>query len=232
PGDTLNIIIKDNNAQKTVQRRRPFHLFIDPKGKGDYKESETFFLDVRGNHLTALKIITPSLVARNKRFDVIVRFEDMFGNLTSNAPEGTLIDLSYQHLRENLNWKLFVPETGFIALPNLYFNEPGIYKIQLRNLKNKEQFFSPPIKCLPEGPLSLYWGALHGESERIDSAENIESFLRHMRDDKALQFFATSCFDSEEETSNDIWKGVVQQVAEFNEDDRFVVLLGFQWQGE
>lgn len=232
PGDSLSIMMKGNSAQKAVQRRRPFHLFIDPKGKGDYKENETFFLDVRGNHLKTLRIIAPSLVSRNKRFDVIVRFEDIFGNLTSNAPEGTLIDLSYQHLRENLNWKLFVPETGFIALPNLYFNEPGIYKIQLKNLKTKEQFFSPPIKCLPEGPLSLYWGALHGESERIDSAENIESFLRHMRDDKALQFFATSCFDSEEETSNDTWKGIVQQVAEFNEDDRFVAMLGFQWQGE
>ncbi len=232
PGDTLSILMKGNESQRNVQRRRPFHLFIDPKGKGDYKESETFFLDVRGNHLKSLRIIAPSLVCRNKRFDVIVRFEDMFGNLTSNAPEGTLIDLSYQHLRENLSWKLFVPETGFIALPNLYFNEPGIYKIQLKNLKTKEQFFSPPIKCLPEGALSLYWGNLHGESEKVDSAENIESFLRHMRDDKALQFFATSPFDSEEETSNDAWKVITQQVAEFNEDDRFVALLGFQWLGE
>lgn len=232
PGETVTIVIKDNVAQKTVQRRRPFHLFIDPKGKGDYKESETFFLDVRGNHLTSLKIIAPSLVSRNKRFDVIVRFEDIYGNLTSNAPEGTLIDLSYEHLRENLSWKLFVPETGFIALPNLYFNEPGIYKIQLRNLKTKEQFFSPPIKCLPEGALSLYWGMLHGESVKVDSGENIESFLRHMRDDRALQFFATSSFDSEEETSNDVWKSICAQVAEFNEDDRFVALLGFQWLGE
>ncbi len=232
PGDSIAIWIKGNTAQKGVQRKRPFHLFIDPKGKGDYKESETFFIDVRGNLLKTLRIITPSLVSRNKRFDVIVRFEDVFGNLTSNAPEKTLIDLSYQHLRENLSWKLFVPETGFIALPNLYFNEPGIYKIQLKNLKTKEQFFSPPIKCLPEGALSLYWGVLHGESERVDSAENIESFLRHMRDDQALQFFATSCFDSEEETSNDVWKGIVQQIAEFNEDDRFVAMLGFQWQGE
>ncbi len=232
PGDTFTILMKGNAAQKGVQRRRPFHLFIDPKGKGDYKESETFFLDVRGNHLKTLRIIAPSLVSRNKRFDVIVRFEDVYGNLTSNAPEGTLIDLSHQHLRENLSWKLFVPETGFIALPNLYFNEPGIYKIQLKNLKTKEQFFSPPIKCLPEGALNLYWGSLHGESERVDSAENIESFLRHMRDDKALQFFATSGFDTEVETSNDVWKGIVQQVAEFNEDDRFVALLGFQWLGE
>lgn len=240
PGESLSIhmgsLDQDPKAgtlcQKNVQRKRPFHLFIDPKGKGDYKESETFHLDVRGNLLKSLRVIAPSVVSRNKRFDMIVRFEDIYGNLTSNAPDGTLIDLSYQHLRENLNWKLFVPETGFIALPNIYFNEPGIYTIQLRNLKTNETFFSPPIKCLPEGSLSLYWGLLHGESERVDSMENIETFLRHVRDDKALQFFATSCFDSEEETSNDAWKTISQQVAEFNEDERFVALLGFQWVGE
>jgi hypothetical protein len=241
PGENFSIQIgspekdavkKGNACQRTVQRKRPFHLFIDTKGKGDYKESEVFHLDVRGNHLKTLRIIAPSLVGRNKRFDVIVRFEDIFGNLTSNAPEGTLIDLSYEHLRENLNWKLFVPETGFIALPNLYFNEAGIYKIQLRNLKTKETFFSAPIKCLPDTGLNVYWGTLHGESERFDSGESIEVFLRHMRDDKALQFFATSCFEAEEETPNDIWKGIVQQIAEFNEDDRFVALLGFQWLGE
>lgn len=241
PGETLTIHMgsligneaqKGNFSQKTVQRKRPFVLHIDPKGKGDYKESETFYLDVRGNVLKNLRIIAPSLVNRNKRFDVIVRFEDMYGNLTSNAPPGTLIELSYEHLRENLNWKLFVPETGFIALPNLYFNEPGIYRIQLQIQKSKELFFSPPIKCLPEAGLSLYWGLLHGESDRMHSSDNIEALLRHMRDDKALQFFATSGFESEEETPNDVWKSIVQQTAEFNEEDRFVALQGFLWQGE
>jgi hypothetical protein len=241
PGETLTIhlgnlvdgiTVKGNLSQKTVQRKRPFILYIDPKGKGDYKESETFYLDVRGNILKNLRIIAPSLVNRNKRFDVIVRFEDMYGNLTSNAPAGTLIELSYEHLRENLNWKLFVPETGFIALPNLYFNEPGIYRIQLQIQKTKELFFSPPIKCLPEAGLSLYWGLLHGESDRMHSSDNIETLLRHMRDDKALQFFATSCFESEEETPNEVWKSIVQQTSEFNEEDRFVALQGFLWQGE
>jgi len=241
PGDSLSIQIgtpdkahpnKGNLCQKNIQRRRPFHLFIDPKGKGDFKDSETFYLDVRGNELKSLRVVAPSVVSRNKRFDVIVRFEDKYGNLTSNAPEGTLIDLTHEHLRENLSWRLFVPETGFIALPNLYFNEPGIYKIQLHNLKNKEIFFSPPIKCLPEGALSLYWGVLHGESDRVDSVDNIETFLRHIRDDKALQFFASSPFESEEDTSNDSWKAIIQQIAEFNEEDRFVAFLGFQWLGE
>ena len=80
----------------------------------------------------------------------IVRFEDEFGNLTNNAPEDTLIELSHEHLRENLNWKLFVPETGFISLPNLYFNEAGIYTIQLVNSKTKEIFRSAPISVFPK----------------------------------------------------------------------------------
>lgn len=243
-GDTLTIFMgtpdkhkeeqqkKGNRAQTSIQRRRPFYLYIDPKGKGDYRDPEIFTLDVRGNALRNIRIIAPSLVGKNKRFDVIIRFEDLFGNLTNNAAEGTLIEVSYEHLRENLNWKLFIPETGFINVPNLYFNEPGIYKIQLRNLKNQEVYYSAPIKCCPEADKSIYWGVMHGESEKIDSTDNIEACLRHFRDEKNYQFFGTSPFENAEETPNDLWKGISAQVAEFNEDYRFSTFLGLQWFNE
>ncbi len=243
-GDTISIFMgtteknkeehrkKGNRAQTSIQRRRPFYLYIDPKGKGDYRDPEIFTIDVRGNVLKNIRIIAPSLVGKNKRFDVIIRFEDIFGNLTNNAPEGTLVEVSYEHLRENLNWKLFVPETGFINVPNLYFNEPGIYKIQLRNLKTNEAYFSAPIKCFTEADKSIYWGLLHGESERVDSGENIEACLRHFRDERNNQFYAVSSFESAEETPNDIWKAICAQVAEFNEDYRFITFLGLQWFNE
>ena len=221
---------KGNRCQTYVQRRRAFNLFIDPKGKGNYKESEVFNIDIRGNEMENLHIIVPSYVARNKRFDVVVRFEDKYGNLTNNAPEGTLIDLTHENIRENLHWQLFIPETGFITLPNLYFNEPGTYRLKLTNKKTKKIFISPPIKCFAESEEHLFWGLFHGESTRIDSSENIENCLRHFRDDLAMQFLATSAFESEEETSKH-WKLSSQQVAEFNEDERFVVFLGFQWLG-
>ncbi|MBS0653112.1 MAG: DUF3604 domain-containing protein [Verrucomicrobia bacterium] len=221
-----------NRAQTHIQRRRPFHLYIDPKGKGDYKDPEIFTLDVRGNVLKNIRIVAPSIVSKNKRFDVIIRFEDIFGNLTNNAPEGTLVEVSYEHLRENLNWKLFVPETGFINLPNLYFNEPGVYKIQLRNLQTNDKFLSAPVKCFSDNDKSVYWGLLHGESERVDSSENIESCLRHFRDERNSQFYASSSFESQEETSNEHWKMISTQVAEFNEDYRFTTYLGFQWFGD
>ena len=218
-----------NRAQTVVGRRKPFHLYVDPKGKGDYRDPEVFTIDIRGNVLSNIRIIAPSLVSKNKRFDVIVRFEDAFGNLTNNAPEDTLIELSYEHLRENLNWKLFVPETGFLSLPNLYFNEAGIYKIQLFNPKMEKIFYSSPIFCTEDAVKGIYWGLLHGESERFDSYDNVESCLRHFRDEKALQFFASSPFESNEETSSDDWKKIQHQITEFNEDERFTTLLGFQW---
>jgi hypothetical protein len=216
-------------AQTILQRRRSFQLFIDPKGKGDYKDPEIFTLDVKGSKLHSIRIIAPSIVAKNKRFDLVLRFEDQYGNLTSNAPEGSLIELSYEHLRENLSWKLFVPETGFLSLPNLYFNEPGVYKIQLENLQTHEKFFSHPIKCFAEQDKSLFWGLLHGESDRVDSLENIETCLRHLRDEKSLQFFSTSAFESVEETSNEAWKAISSHIAEFNEESRFATFLGMQW---
>ncbi|HRW58157.1 MAG TPA: DUF3604 domain-containing protein [Chlamydiales bacterium] len=221
-----------NQAQHFNQRRKPFHISVDTTGKGQYKESDVFYLDIRGNVLSNLKIIAPSYVSKNKRFDVIVRFEDAYGNLTSNAPEDTLIELSYENLRENFSWKIFVPETGFITLPNLYFNENGVYRIQLKNLKTGDLFYSSPIQCFENSELSLFWGNLHGESERYDSEENIESCLRYFRDDMSYQFYGISPFDKEEQTSNDLWKNMNQNVSEFTEEDRFICFSGFQYVGE
>ncbi|MCH9633679.1 MAG: hypothetical protein S4CHLAM7_04110 [Chlamydiae bacterium] len=223
---------KGSTSQNLTQRRRHFLIYVDPKGTGDFQDPEIFTMDVRGNELHYIRIITPSFVTRNKRFDIVIRFEDIFGNLTNNAPEDTLVELSYEQLRENLNWKLFIPETGFVTLPNFYFNEVGTYRIQLKNLKTNHIYYSSPIKSFVGEEKTLLWGMLHGESERMDSLDNVENCLRHMRDEQALNFFASSSFDAIEETPDEGWKAISQNIAEFNESDRFTTYLGFQWVGE
>lgn len=218
-------------AQTLSQRRRTFGLYVDPTGKGHYDEPEIFTLDVRGDELATIRVMVPSFVSKNKRFDAVVRFEDQYGNLTSNAPEDTLIELSHENLRENLNWKLFVPETGFIALPNMYFNEPGVYTIVLHDNASKQDFKAPPIRCFSEVESSLYWGLFHGESERFDSTESIESCLRHFRDEQIFGFYGVSPFENADETPNDVWKAISQNVSDFEEAERFTTFLGFQWTG-
>lgn len=220
-----------NKAQTTTQRRKSFYLYVDSSKKGQYSDPEVFTLDVRGNSLKNIKIIVPSFVVKNKRFDVIARFEDEYGNLTNNAPENTLIELTYENIRENLNWKLFVPETGFISLPNLYFNEPGMYTITLTNLLNKEAFNSPPICCFNDSKNLLFWGRVRGLLNRSKEGENIENYIRNVRDEIADNFYVSSPFENIEETSGELWKHYMQNIAEFEEANRFTTFLGFQWAG-
>lgn len=237
-GKTFTIVIgtknKDgigNQSQTYSQRKRKFFLKIDMKNKKSVKIKEIFHLDVRGNTFDKLKILSPSIATRNKRFDVMLRFEDQYGNLTGKAEEGTLIDLTYENLRENLNWKLFVPETGFLAIPNLYFNETGVYRLKFRDLKTKKEYVSDPIKCFDDTEETLLWGAFHGESENFNATNNIDNFLREARDEKGYDFIGTSSFDTQEETPSQTWKLISQSIAEFNEDFRFSSFLGFQWAG-
>lgn len=216
-------------APHFIQRKKIIHLYIDQKGKGQFKETETFYIDIRGNKLDNITTIAPSLIGKNDRFDVIVRFEDKYGNLTNRCSEETMIELSYTQLRENLNWKLFVPETGFLSLPNLYFNKPDIYNFELKNLKTGDSYTSPPMKCVEVIKDKIFWGNLHGESQRQNALENIESCLRFFRDDQSLDYFASSTPEFEEESTNAIWKSIGSHIAEFNEDERFVTFLGFSW---
>lgn len=225
---------KKNLAQTFIQRRRPFHLYVDTKGKKIFpKDPEVFHIDIKGGQLHNIRVIGPSIVARNARFDLMLRFEDSYGNLTGYAPEDTLIELSYTQLRENLSWKLFIPETGYLSLPNLYFNDVGTYRIKLKNLQNGQVYYSSPIECKESNDVSLFWGLLHGESKRFTSAEDVENSLREFRDDHALQFYASSVFDDEKNNNQSAdWKLLSSQIAQFNEEERFVSMLGFQWFGE
>jgi hypothetical protein len=231
-GESLHFHIHDGAAQNFSQRRKAFHLYIDPKGKGDYKDPEIFTMDIRGGPLQTIRIIAPSLVAKNARFDVRIRFEDVYGNLTKDTSEGAFIELFYENLRENLSWKLFIPETGFINLPNLYFNEVGVFRIRLRHSQTNEIFLSPPIRCLPAITKEIFWGFLHGESERVDALENADTCMRLLKDEKSIQFFASSPFESSEELTNELWKTLSTHIADINSEGQLITFLGFQCTSE
>lgn len=227
-GSPHNKLKDGNQAQHVAQRKRPFHLFVDIKGKEEPQKSpEIFHLDVKGNVLHTIRIITPSLLAKNAKFDVLIRCEDIFENLTGKAPPNTLLELSYENFRDNLQWHLFVPETGFLTLPNLYFNEPGTYHIKLKNLLTGKIFYSAPIHCAAQLNEHLFWGILHKKSPRFEQLEQLENMLKYVRDNESMQFYATSIEVSEKYSAED-WNWVVTQIEEFNEEERFSAFLGIQ----
>ncbi|WP_108623969.1 DUF3604 domain-containing protein [Candidatus Similichlamydia epinepheli] len=222
--DNLNSRSGTNRAQTFTQRRRMFLLSIEHAQSG-LKEQEKIAIDVLGNTLETIRVLAPSCVGKGKRFDIIVRFEDQFGNPTSNAPPETLISLSYENLRDNLQWRLFVHETGFVTLPNLYLNEVGVYRIRLKNELNGSSFVSPPIRCFHE-EYPLFWGQLRGEPPQTRTIDAPEMHLRQFRDEVGLNFVAISSSTSLNEATNaSCNKALIQAIEDFNEEDRFVTFF-------
>ncbi|MFZ4773027.1 MAG: hypothetical protein ACOYK9_03450 [Chlamydiia bacterium] len=240
-GDKLMIVLGSQIAEKAkefgtraplkAQRKRPINLYIDPKGKGDFSDPYVFNLDIKGAELKNIRILAPSLVSRNQRFDVVIRFEDEFSNLTSSAPKDTLIEFTHDRLRDNLKMRLFVSESGVTCLPNLYFNEPGVYRLSFKNTLTGEVTQSHPIFCQAEEGDQAFYGVFQG-MKPVEAADQVESILREARDTDHLQFFSLSPNDSEADTPNELWKEIQTYTAEFNEEDRFVTFLGFTYQSQ
>ncbi len=229
--DNLNTKDGTNRAQTFTQRRRVFLIYIE-HAQSSLKEQEKIAVDVLGNVLETIRVLSPSCVGKGKRFDVVVKFEDQFGNPTSNAPPETLISLSYENLRDNLQWRLFVHETGFVTLPNLYLNEVGVYRIRLKNELNGRSFVSAPIRCFNEETL-LFWGQIRGESPRTRTIETPEMYMRQFRDDLGLNFVAIPPLPFLSEGAPTVCnKALVQAVEDFNEEDRFVTFFGAQISGK
>lgn len=233
PSEDPEVQKKDGNRARTkVKRRYPFALYIDPKGKKSFTDPELFHVNVLGNELDKLRVIAPSLWKKGKSNDLVIRFEDKHGNLTSYAHEDTEILFTHGMMRRNLTWNLYPPESGYISHPNTSFTDSGSFFIKLTNKRTKEEFYSDPILCDETDERSLLWGRFHGESRHHDSSENIESFIRRLRDQHAFQFFATSTPESEQEIPADIWKKISEQLDAYDDNDRFSTLAGFTWSGK
>ncbi|RDB31582.1 DUF3604 domain-containing protein [Candidatus Similichlamydia laticola] len=226
--DDFQSRVGTNRVQTFTQRRKLFLIVMEHAESG-LKEQEKIAVDVLGNVLDKIRVLAPSCVGKGKRFDVVVRFEDQFGNPTNNAPPDTLISLSYENLRDNLQWQLFVHETGFVTLPNLYFNEVGVYRIRLKNELNGTVFVSAPIRCFPEETL-LFWGHLRGEPPKSKTMETYEMYLRQFRDEMGLNFLTITPPD--QLTDGGCIKSLVQSIEDFNEEDRFVTFFGAQHSGK
>ena len=215
-----------NRTQTYIQRKRPFNLFVEC---GKDIQEENFSIDVKGAPLFSINVVIPSTVGKGKRFDVVVRFEDQFGNLTNNAPEDTMLSVKFLNVPTSMDWKLFLPDSGFIKLPNLYFNEPGIYKLELTNLKDGSKFYSDPIKCYNSIKHDLLWGLLHGESDENKSHKGVEESLRHFRDSNSFNFYSMSPFSEDVLNITEAdWNDTCLHIDEFCEDDRFISFFGVQ----
>ncbi len=110
----------------------------------------------------------------------------------------------------------------------LEFHEPGLHFVTVEDPESGVVGVSNPIVVSEGEPKQrLYWGDLHSQTIFSDGLRCPEELYAFARDEAFLDIFALA--DHSEHLTDRQWEYFVNVTNDFNEPDRFVTLVGFEW---
>lgn len=239
-GDKIVIVIGDNSsgspgsrAQKFQQTSFKFHTLVDATGKGhffDYRNPPE--IKITGGDAKVIKVVAPSIAAKDESFDIGVRVEDIYHNNATGYCEKIMlmIDdkvLPYESVQCHNVYSSVMRFKG-IRIKNIGFHT--ITAVDTGGLAGK----SNPIKCTDDKTgYRVFWGDIHCHLGYMDSVGDIGEFYDYAKNISFLDFTCHSehmdSFSCGRQSSNDIqWQILKDGTKSYNEPGKFVTLLGYE----
>jgi hypothetical protein len=110
--------------------------------------------------------------------------------------------------------------------------EPGIYRaVAVDGQSGRQTAVSNPLEIVPDGTGErLYWGEIHSHTGLSDGGGDFSGVFRHARDEGGLEFATVT--DHAEYISDNQWEWMQDVINRWQEDGRFVTLVGYEWIGK
>ncbi|MFX1443411.1 MAG: DUF3604 domain-containing protein [Promethearchaeota archaeon] len=226
----LKLNIYNTLVQSLVEQYKKIEILIEFPNKSPILIENSPTINVMNkknfDHIT---IISPSLVAVNEEFKILIRIEDQFKNLVKNFNSKVqLFEILTPKKRNLLNEVKFnEKDKGLFIISGLKFSKSGIFYFEVAS--NHQSFKSNPIICR-EKPLEkrLYWGYIHGHSLKSDGIRELEEYFDNMIN-AGLDFGTVTEHDHLWETSNEDFEDIKKKVKKYHKDYEFVSLFGYEW---
>jgi len=182
---------------------------------------------VVGGETAGLAAHAPSTVRPGEPFSVLVRGQDIHGNVSSQPLGDITVQVGGNPLPAE---RQVVPDSTCCRLEGLMLPDPGIYRLEIACPALGLTAIANPILCQADeqAPL-LLWGMIHGHTEHSDGAGSLDHYFAYMRDECALDFGATGDHDHLFETSEEMWQRAQETVVRYNQPGRFTTFLGYEW---
>jgi hypothetical protein len=179
---------------------------------------------VLGGPLHRLRAYGPASARPGESFRLLVRPEDEWGNLASEAPGDLAVLLDGQS----------VP-AAFAAVPgsvcrqaNVALAREGVARLRVRESGSGRETVTPPILCSPSA-MPAYWGMIHGHTEMSDGTGTLDQYFHQLRNEVRLDFAATGDHDHLWETPDAFWSLSGRAVKRWHEPGVFVTFPGYEW---
>jgi Protein of unknown function (DUF3604) len=196
-------------------------------------EENVHAVDFLPGRAERLHLFLPGRRFANEKLLLRGVWTDRFRNV---APRGPLpIEYELSLVSTGGEIELGRPESGFTAehrfevpLPDL---APGVYRAVARCADGVEIARSNPLEIVEAstGAARIYWGEIHCHSEQSDGLGDFAGMYSFARDEGCMDFAAAAdhaCYFTDNQ-----WQWMQDVTNSFNQRDRFVTLVGYEWAG-
>ena len=236
-GDTITIVMGDTSggslgmrAQSFCEREHEIRGYLNPFGTNRYEElPNRLKLRIRPSWHHELQAIVPGTVEVGKPFDLHLRVLDEFGNPTGLY--SGRIHLRLLGKKGTIPADVNFPEgtEGVYTVKNCRIEEEGFWSLYVEDEDHDYRTCSNPSRAVKAGEEHLYWGDMHGQTRETVGTGRLDDYYSFARD-KALVDF-TGWQGNDFEVTNKTWADIRHFTKEFNEENRFLVYLGYEWSG-
>ncbi len=235
PGEQVRIVYGAGPtgalADRYAEHRSRFWVAVDGNGDGIRRAvADPLWVDVLGGAAARLVLTLPSTARPGESVELTIAVLDRFGNLSKEftgevALTGPATELDLPSTVE------FAAEDEGTRRIEITFVEEGIYRIQAEGADGLDAASNPLM--VAAGLDRILWGDIHGHSNLSDGSGTPEDYFRYARDVAALDVVSLTDHDhwgmEPLAIHPDVWEGIKEQAELFNQPEKFVTLLGYEW---
>lgn len=233
--ETLTVVLGDTSEGGTGSTPQSFSQpnkvveVLVAEGGGKFSKIGEATMDVTGGPMDTIRVLAPATVPAGKQFSIALKAEDVQGNVASMYIGELSLEISDTELVTGPESVGFAGPGGVVTVDGFKAFSRGLVRIVAVDGISDIKYVSNPILVTTHDQAQLYFGVIHGHTERSDGVGTVEDYYACMRDDNRLDFGAVGDHDHEHETTDADWEVIGRVTAETNDPGRFVTLLGYEW---
>jgi hypothetical protein len=228
PGDEITLVFGDQSGGGRGLLVQSFStdslllpVYVDLEGNGNYLTPVWPGLEVIGGPTDRATVIAPSVVAAGESFEISVRSEDRFTNRAgSEIPRYEML------VGDEVLQQIAAGGPAIKVVPDLVFDEPGVYRFEVRSFDGVITAVSNPVWVRESPPFRVLWGETHGHTAFAEGQGSPEEFFRYGREDSRLDFLSLSEHDIWLDANE--WK-TLQELTRRSTEQGVIAFLGYEW---
>jgi hypothetical protein len=235
PGEEIRVTFGDRSGggpgyrmQTIAEHAFEFKVSADTCATGFFNElDDQLYLSIVAGPVRSWKVIAQGLRRPGEPFRIGIVAEDLWGNPACPGPVtlGLQADGDIAGLPATVT---FAPDQRELIVSDLSVAAEGALRIEATDSDGTRLAISNPI-AIRQGPLSGYWGDLHGQSGETVGIGTIDEYLAFARDTALLDVSGHQGNDFQ--ITNAFWDRINRVTEEMNQDGEFVVFPGYEWSG-